>query len=187
MVAEIISEKVSRQPLSELPSTADSIARLMLDSPEPSQGLSDELFYFISRTTPLINVDLLIQDKLGRTLLSWRDDPYAGTGWHIPGGIVRFKEHLENRILKVAETELGAAVTFDPVPIAISQFIHEKTEVRGHFISLLFRCFLSPDFQPRNEGVTPEEHGYLAWHRNCPDNLISVHNVYRKFITVDVC
>ena len=24
-------------------------------------------------------------------LLTWRNDDYAGKGWHIPGGIVRFQ------------------------------------------------------------------------------------------------
>ena len=38
---------------------------------DPSKGLPDEVFFYISRTTPLVNVDLLIKDENGRTLLSW--------------------------------------------------------------------------------------------------------------------
>ncbi|MDB4264988.1 hypothetical protein N9893_02880, partial [bacterium] len=72
-----------------------------------TEGLPDEVFYFVSRTTPLVNVDLLIKDEDGRTLLAWRDDLYSGTGWHVPGGIVRFKETFESRVLKVAEIEIG--------------------------------------------------------------------------------
>ena len=39
-----------------------------------SLGLPEEIFLFVSRTTPLVNVDLLIKDENGRTLLSWRDE-----------------------------------------------------------------------------------------------------------------
>ena len=95
----------------------------------PSAGLPDEVFFYISRMTPLVNVDLLIKDENGRTLLSWRDDLYAGKGWHVPGGIIRFKESLETRVKKVAETEIGTSVDFDPNPIAINQIIlkeHKK-------------------------------------------------------------
>ena len=94
--------------------TCAAIATLVEAVPEPSLGLPDSVFYYISRTTPLVNVDLLIKDENGRTLLSWRNDQYAGIGWHLPGGIVRFKERLETRVEKVAETEIGTAVRFDP-------------------------------------------------------------------------
>ena len=52
--------------------------------------------------TPLVNVDLLIKDS-GRTLLTWRDDEFYGPGWHIPGGILGFKERALDRLAKVAE------------------------------------------------------------------------------------
>ena len=47
-------------------------------------------------------------------------------GWDgtYPGGIVRFKETLETRIKKVAETEIGADLSYDPIPIDIHQLIH---------------------------------------------------------------
>ena len=56
------------------------------------QDLPEELFRFISTISPLVNVDLLIKDDTNRTLLTWRDDEHYGAGWHVPGGIIRFKE-----------------------------------------------------------------------------------------------
>jgi ADP-ribose pyrophosphatase YjhB (NUDIX family) len=159
-----------------------SIAALDEEAPHPSSGLPDDLFYYISRTTPLVNVDLLIKDENGRTLLSWRNDKYAGIGWHVPGGIVRFKETLETRVKKVAETEIGTTIRFDPTPIALHQMIHREREVRGHFISLLYECFLPGTFKPRNEGLSLEDAGYLVWHDRCPANLLHVQEGYRKYI-----
>lgn len=147
----------------------------------PSSGLPEDVFLFISRITPMINVDLLTKDENGRTLLSWRDDQYVGKGWHLPGGIVRFKEKLETRILKVAEKELGTVVEFDPVPIAINQIICEHN-TRGHFISILYKCFLSSKYIPKNIGLTPKDVGYLKWHDSCPENMVKVHEIYRKYI-----
>jgi colanic acid biosynthesis protein WcaH len=149
--------------------------------PNPSLGLSKEVFQFISRMTPMVNVDLLIKDENGRSLLSWRDDIYAGTGWHIPGGILRFKESMEQRIKKVAETEIGMPVEFDPVPIAINQIIC-KQNTRGHFISLLFKCFLSCSFIPKNIGLGKNDNGYLMWHDFCPKKIVKVHEIYRKYM-----
>jgi len=146
----------------------------------PSNGLPKEVFLFISKLTPMVNVDLLIKDEKGRVLLSWRDDIY-GVGWHIPGGIIRFKEKIEKRIEKVAETEIRAKVKFDPEPIAINEVICEH-DVRGHFISLLYKCFLSSKFVPENKGLKENEPGYLRWHDSCPSNLIKCHEMYRKFI-----
>ena len=58
----------------------------------------------------MINVDLLIRDDTDRTLLTWRHDAFYGPGWHVPGGIIRFKESAANRIAAVAQGELGTKV-----------------------------------------------------------------------------
>ena len=86
---------------------ADAIAVLDKQVPNPSAGLPDEVFFYISRTTPLVNVDLLIKDENERILLIMERRPVCRKGWHVPGGIVRFKETLESRVKKVAETEMG--------------------------------------------------------------------------------
>lgn len=147
----------------------------------PSSGLPEDVFLFISRLTPMVNVDLLIKDENGRTLLSWRDDQFVGAGWHLPGGILRFKENLETRVVKVAEKEIDAAVEFDPIPVAINQIICDH-DTRGHFISVLYKCFLSSKFIPKNTGLSNKDNGYLMWHDSCPENMVKVHEIYRKYI-----
>lgn len=163
-------------------SIADAIAVLEKQVPNPSEGLPDELFYYISKTTPLVNVDLLIKDENGRTLLSWRNDQYCGKGWHVLGGIVRFKETLETRVRKVAETEIGIDIDFDTIPIAVNQCIHHEQDIRSHFISILYKCFPPSTFIPENKGLSHEDVGYLMWHDCCPDNLLKFHEMYRKYI-----
>jgi ADP-ribose pyrophosphatase YjhB (NUDIX family) len=149
---------------------------------DPSQGLPEDLFLFVSRVTPLINVDLLIKDERNQTLLTWRDDGYWNPGWHVPGGIIRYKETIAARVKAVAKTELGAEVEFDPGPLAVNELIHETRENRGHFISLLYQCRLVTQPDERLRCCNTPRPSEWMWHGFCPPNMISVHEIYRKYI-----
>jgi len=151
---------------------------------DPRQGLPEEVFLFISRITPLINVDLLIQDGAGRTLLTWREDESFGQGWHIPGGIIRYNQTTAESICDCARRELGAEVTFDGEPLLVSETIRPCRD-RGHFISLLYRCRLTttPDSALQwesNSRVNPSP-GAWRWHETCPPNLLEAQAQYARF------
>jgi colanic acid biosynthesis protein WcaH len=146
-----------------------------------ANGLPLDIFYLSTRLSPTLNVDLLIKDEKERTLLAWRDDRTAGSGWHIPGGIVRSKETLLDRVYKVAAEELETAVKVNPVPISHNEVIRSH-HTRGHFYSILFSCTLDSSYVPANTGLVPGEAGYLRWHNGAPDNLVDVHEMYREHI-----
>lgn len=161
---------------------AEAVAVLNTQVPNPSLGLPDDLFYYVTTVTPMINVDLLVKDEKKRTLLSWRDDQYTGKGWHLPGGIIRFKETIETRIKKVAEVELKTSVEYDPKPIGVYEIFNKKRNIRGHFISLLYKCTLSSSFVPKNKGLQITDRGFLKWHEKCPDDLLVYHEIFRGYI-----
>jgi ADP-ribose pyrophosphatase YjhB (NUDIX family) len=151
--------------------------------PDPTQGLPDDVFYYVSRTTPLVNVDLLLKDERGRCLLAWRDDPMAGTGWHVPGGIVRYCETFDARVRKVAQLEIGVdTIEYDSAPAAINEIIRREAKVRGHFISILYRCSLPSSYVPDNSRRDRYDRGFLQWHDVCPPDLLSLQDMYRSFI-----
>lgn len=131
----------------------------------------------------MVNVDLLIKNESGQTLLTWRDDGYYNAGWHVPGGIIRFKETISDRIMKVAKTELGTEVKFLPFPLAVNEIIEPLREERGHFISLLYQCSLVtlPDESLRYRSGTPRRNQWM-WHSECPKDIIAVHEIYRQLI-----
>ena len=60
------------------------IDNLEASIPDPFTGLQEDLFLFVSRITPIINVDLLIKNESDHTLLTWRDGGYYPPGWHVP-------------------------------------------------------------------------------------------------------
>jgi ADP-ribose pyrophosphatase YjhB (NUDIX family) len=146
-------------------------------------GLPEEIFLFLSRITPLINVDLLIQDDSGRTLLTWRSDQFFGPGWHVPGGIIRHKESAVDRVHAVARQELSAAVTVDAAPILVHENIRHAWRDRSHAVSLLYRCRLASELDPSRR-YTPEAPlpDQWFWHDNCPENLIPEQQAYARFL-----
>ena len=149
---------------------------------DPSIGLPENIFLFISRITPLINVDLLIKNASNQTLLIWRQrgQKYK-EGWHVPGGIIRYKDKIKNRIDAVAKNELNCQVIFEKNPIAINQVMLDQKN-RGHLISLLYSCKLikSPNTDIYYSSGKPRV-GEWSWHDKCPKNIIIPHKMYKNF------
>ena len=151
--------------------------------PSPQQGLPEPVFGLLSRISPLVGVDLLIKNEDGGTLLTWRHDESYGPGWHVPGGIVRYKETARHRVEEVARLELGARVQIDSKPITIEEFLRPDRNDRGHIVSILFGCRLmtSPDESLHFNPEAPQA-GQWQWHDHCPYNLIREQTPYRPFI-----
>jgi len=162
-------------------SRADAIGALEAAAGDARRGLPEDLFHFVSRLTPLINVDLLIKDDRSRTLLTWRDDEFYGPGWHIPGGIIRYKESAADRIRACARAELGADVAAEPAPVLVREEIGDQ-HTRGHHISLLFRCrLLSPPDEAKRSASDPPSSGQWRWHERCPPDLLDEQREYARF------
>jgi len=161
----------------------EAIAVLEAACENPSSGLPEKVFLLLTRLTPMLNVDLLIQDDAGRTLLTWRDDIYYGSGWHIPGGIIRFKETAAERIATVARLELRCELTAEDRPMALNECITKTQRTRAHSVSLLYRCTLTspPPGNLKYPGGKPQR-GMFDFFDRTPDNLLKVHNMYAKYI-----
>ena len=145
------------------------------------QGLPQPVFDLISRITAVVNVDLLIRNDRREILLTWRHDALYH-GWHLPGGVVRFKERMEDRVAAVARIELGSTVSIPSEPLAITQIIHPNRAARGHFVSFLFDCTLTAplDETRRHHGGAPKSEEW-AWHAAYPTDMIGEHEIYRRF------
>ena len=149
--------------------------------------LGSDLFKIVSSITPIVNVDLLIKNKYNQTLLTWRDDEFFGPGWHIPGGVIRYKELISSRILKVAQNELRVTkIKKQSKLLALNEYLG-VSRVRGHGISLLYECMLYEldakkfkVYRDKEKKITIDKKG--MWHNSSPINLIEEQRCYRKFI-----
>lgn len=148
---------------------------------DPGKGLPEELFLFISELTPLINVDLLIRDNKGRILLAWRNDPWWESGWHVPGGIIRLNETIDERIERTAKLELGTTVFHGSEPVEVCQIINKVFSTRSHHITLVYECRVPEDYIIDNGSLMEHDTGFLAWHDHYPDQMLRCHEFYRKY------
>jgi ADP-ribose pyrophosphatase YjhB (NUDIX family) len=140
-------------------------------------GLPEHLFAYISSITPMVNVDVLAIDSCSRFLLAWRDDGTYGPGWHIPGGIIRFKENINSRINAVCVKELGIEQYERPSLVQINQIMNPNRDYRGHFLSLLFFVRVQGD-PPTCKQDIDIRHGDTQWFSKAPDNIIYQHKRY---------
>lgn len=148
-------------------------------------GIGEDLFLFSSTLVPVVNVDLLIFDKNNQILLSWRDDKWCGTGWHLPGSCIRFNESIHNAIKRCALSELGLEVVHTAEPLMVydvhfpdyREGLKDQRE-RKHFIALAYGCsveneLLSDDKERRKEG-------HIRWFQDLPADFLQIHDCYRK-------
>ena len=73
-------------------------------------------------------------------------------------------------------------VDYEKDPIAINQIIVHDRNIRSHFISILYKCFLTRDAFLDNRELSITDPGYLMWYDKCPDDLLQYHDIYREFI-----
>ena len=136
------------------------------------------LFRFVTEIAATSNVDLLVQDEEKRVLLAWREDAF-GTGWHVPGSIIRHREEIGHRIRACAAEEFGCDLVVAERPVALIQIFDD----RGHSVSLCYTAALrgTPAQHVAGEGHTPQP-GSLRWFDEVPGSLYPSHLVYRSVI-----
>lgn len=153
---------------------------LVLDARD---GLPEKLFLAVSAIFPVANVDLLILDEENRVLLSWREDAYFGRGWHLPGGCLRYKETMLERLQKTALSELGTEVEVNPEPLAVRDVILGKgrTEprLRAHHLAVLYECRLRDNSVVQAQDGEEHKSGYMKWFSKLPEDILPVHDVYK--------
>ena len=136
------------------------------------------LFRFLTEIAATTNVDLIVRNQEGQTLLAWREDA-AGTGWHVPGSIVRHREEIADRLRACAEDEFATPLLNATGPIALIQIFDD----RGHSLSLVYRAALAgPPGKPLITGQDTPRGGDLRWFATPPADLYPSHRIYREVL-----
>ena len=169
--------------MTQPPPPIDNICQA-LDKMDGTAGIGKILFESISRLTPAVSVELIIKSQDQRSsLLTWREDELYGPGWHVPGGVVRFKEKLTSRVQKVLKNEIGVSASKIEGPIGFHEIFNKKRDKRGHFICFVYKVILieDPPFRTKaQDGVNTR--GSWRWFTKCPDNLIENQHSLVKYI-----
>lgn len=159
------------------------LLRRWFDAVDAKNGIGEELYLAVSQLVPSANVELLIRSADRKsTLLTWRADQYYGPGWHVPGGVIRFKEEMKDRVEKVARRELSRDLASIEGPIGFHEMFNDTRDIRGHFLSFVFEVTLcEPPDEARRAGDDPED-GMWCWFDHCPDNLIPNQRQLRGYL-----
>jgi len=72
--------------------------------------LSKEVFTTVLDSTPLVSIDLVVQNPQGRILLGERKNRPAQGYWFVPGGRILKNESLADAFQRLTLNELGEAV-----------------------------------------------------------------------------
>ena len=126
-------------------------------------------FATVVRATPLISIDLIVENQAGEFLLGQRTQRPAQNFWFVPGGRVQKGETLEQAFARLTEAELGTAFTLQGGEFyGVWQHFYDDNfsgpEFSTHYIVLGFRLRVDadalqlPDAQHSDyQWLTPEE------------------------------
>lgn len=130
----------------------------------PHNGLPQAVFDALCSVIPFIACEVIVMNKKGELLLTWREDQWW-QGWHFPGGLLRYRETVDHRIKKIAFDELGASITSCKFLFPMN---YTKSSRSGG-ISLVFLCKSSKPIQG-------------TFFKTMPNDIIPEHRVLWKNI-----
>lgn len=126
--------------------------------------LSHEDFATVVRSTPLISIDLVVENADGEFLLGKRNNRPAQGYWFVPGGRVQKDETLADAFLRLTQAELGISL-----PMSAGEFYgvwqhfyddnFSGTDFSTHYIVLGFRLRLDA----KTLTLPVEQHNDYRW------------------------
>lgn len=150
--------------------------------------LDSKTFKTVVASTPLVSIDLLVQDSEGRLLLGHRTNRPAQGYWFAPGGRILKNESLDQAFNRISETELGKSFErTDARLLGIYEHFYRDSSfgvegnapdthyvVLGYLIKVQEASCLAP---------TPEQHdSYRWWTASQIEGSTEVHENTRAFL-----
>jgi colanic acid biosynthesis protein WcaH len=122
-------------------------------------------FIDIINATPLVSVDLIIQNPKQQILLGKRLNRPAMGFWFVPGGRIRKNETLDKAISRISHTELGITLSRQDSHL-LGAYDHiytdnyfDKDGINTHYIALGYAFTL--DEIPKIQ--TDDQHSDINW------------------------
>lgn len=106
-------------------------------------------FAEIVSKTPLVSIDLIIEDVRGRVLLGLRKNEPAKDFWFVPGGRILKNERLPQAFERIAKDELGLDLNYkDAAFVGVFEHLYpnnftENQHFSTHYVVLAHRLKLT--------------------------------------------
>ena len=137
-----------------------------------------DTFKTVISSTPLVSIDLVIQNKRGEVLLGYRTNRPAKGYWFVPGGRIQKNESISAAFKRLTMNELGSEFTLEQAEL-IGPFEHFYVDnVSGedfgtHYIALGYRLVVDDILQ----ALPTEQHSQYTW--MMVDDLLVDPNVHK--------
>ena len=139
---------------------------------------TDEQFLKIIDATPLVSIDLILENPQGKILLGKRSNRPAQGYWFVPGGRIQKNEKLADAIKRISLTELGFEITLDDSEL-LGAFDHIYSDnfsgvdgINTHYVVLAYKVSLKIDI----EIVCDDQHSEIKWwHKRDLSGSTEVH------------
>lgn len=149
--------------------------------------LSQQDFATVVRSTPLISIDLIVENQRGEFLLGKRNNRPAQGFWFVPGGRVQKDETLAAAFERLTQAELGKGFTMgDGEFYGVWQHFYDDnfsgSDFSTHYIVLGFRLKV----QEADLRLPTEQHNDYRW--QTPEALLArddVHDNSRAYFLND--
>jgi len=139
--------------------------------------LSQQDFATVVRSTPLISIDLIVENQRGEFLLGKRNNRPAQGFWFVPGGRVQKDETLAAAFERLTQAELGKGFTMgDGEFYGVWQHFYDDnfsgSDFSTHYIVLGFRLKV----QEADLRLPTEQHNDYRW--QTPEALLARDDVH---------
>ncbi len=130
--------------------------------------LTDREFRLVVESTPLVSIDLLLQNAAGQILLGLRRNRPAQGCWFVPGGRVLKDETLDAAFRRLAHAELGTPLERSQARLlgvyehfySDSVFGSGETNPGTHYVVLGYQLKIS---EPDLQDLPQSQHEKYRW------------------------
>tara|TARA_Y100001956_G_C4128924_1_gene192244 strand:+ start:685 stop:1131 length:447 start_codon:yes stop_codon:yes gene_type:complete len=142
--------------------------------------LDKQTFTTVIDSTPLVSIDLLVENSQGQVLLGLRSNRPAQGFWFVPGGRIRKNEKLDDAFERLCKEELGIELTrnqaehLGPFEHFYDDFVFGE-EVSTHYVVLGYKVVVDIDIS----SLPQKQHGQYRWFEKdsmLQDDTVHVHS-----------
>ena len=144
--------------------------------------ISDKQFLHIIDNTPLVSIDLIIEDIQGKVLLGKRTNRPAQGYWFVPGGRIRKNETIADAITRISSTELGIDLSINDVQLFGSyDHIYEdnylgEDGINTHYVVLAYSLKLPGTIEVSVDKIEDDQHSEMRYWAK--DTLLEAGDVH---------
>ncbi|MDG3088647.1 GDP-mannose mannosyl hydrolase [Vibrio hannami] len=126
--------------------------------------LDKTTFTTVIDSTPLVSIDLVVENSKGQILLGLRNNRPAQGYWFVPGGRIRKNETLDNAFERLCQEELSINVTREeaeclgPFEHFYSDYVFGK-DVSTHYVVIGYKVFADINI----EQLPDAQHNQYCW------------------------